>query len=863
MGHLCLYLVLSLIAVYGNRQSFDHDSNNIVLTLQSQDQDLNSNEYSCTVQKSQLRHSKLVSDLVGHASHHDAILMTHANTEYSDLQVPIPYDPDNAFLKNGFHDMCDYLQNVDFDDGYYDKYQLPMPLLLDDSNDFYNDLKQLTNQEILFMKQIELFDDSHNDNNINSFDINLPRMYNLFKIAEFLQIKRLLTIIAARQASLMTNMTENTMIQWLLENPSTKKQMLNTNNNDEYTIMAPLLPQIGSSGINGDDTEDDECTNSYKDCRISINDIKKYNWVLLSQILPFFSCPDIRTFSSISNEFYHFANEWGHMHINIDPMIKILTQNTDATCLSLINQEVLFYKPFLTLPKNKWNENQNTIYNQLKRMKNNYNRIDVHVQMEFDFRTLICFGDKYLLYALECRIQNDIHSIEIDIIRHFGRDSTFGGISLKFGKFAQQVNMFAQLKGIEYIAIGMYSFAYFSSFDDLIGISDINNIKQISISEHSFALIDFEEIYNINSQIEYIHMVAQNTDARSVKNIPFLSKMKSLKELILCGNNLDSFDFDALKGITDLRVLIVEKNRFNYKPDTQCLDFEFLHNVPNLEKLHLKSNQIECINNFLAIQKHSNLVSLKLKRNKISSLDLNAFQGTHLKHVDLSWNKLGNVQLSHDHDDTSQLQQCLDFNSFNNMQQLQSLHLEVNQIQCIINFESIQQHTKLKSLHLEHNPLLSLPDFAKFDESKQVMNDLQRVYFDSMNLEYTMKNKNCLDLQFLKFMPNVTRLYFSDNKIECIDNVSILQREDIKLEYINLDNNNLLSFDFEDLIGSNIDTILLTNNNLSFESLKNFNVITLSKINPGGAVSINITHGNDIKVPRMMLHGFFVEFAIY
>ena len=52
-------------------------------------------------------------------------------------------------------------------------------------------------------------------------------------------------------------------------------------------------------------------------------------------------------------------------------MVKILTNNNDATCLSLTHEEVVFYKSFLTLPKSKWSKNQNNTYNQSQTIPNN------------------------------------------------------------------------------------------------------------------------------------------------------------------------------------------------------------------------------------------------------------------------------------------------------------------------------------------------------------------------------------------------------------------------------------------------------------------------------------------------------------
>ena len=845
----CLRWILLLIVVIRNTKAVS-DSNDIdiVLMLETRNQEQDLNGYKCKVKQSRLKDSKVVNDLVKR----EIDAMTRLGTEHNSVNVLLPHDGDFKFIELGFNDMCNYLQNNEFDQD-YSEHELPMPLFKENSNDFYNHLKQLTNQEIVFMKQLESFEDD-SDNTDNPFDIDMTRMNNLFKIAYYLQMKRLLTIIAARQASLMMNMNKQQMIQWLMDSQNTQKPMIGDknedsnndqcgtdnsikDNNSNNAKMVPLLSQKrtckGHTNIPG-----------------SIHEIKKYHSGLLTHILSFFSCYDVNTFSSISNAFYDFAADRWRINMNVDPLIKVLTNNEDATCLSLTDQEVLFYKPFLTIPQYKWNENQNNTYNQLETMVQY--KINFRSRLTFEFRTIVCFGGRYKLHTLECTIGGNDDSIEIRRSNTWFDQADFGTISFKFGKFTQQLNVFAQSRNIKNIEIHLSYLASLTSFGNLIGINDINNIRTIRIVMHSFAFIDFEEIFDISQQLEYLEINKEITKTKtdttktiSVKNMQFLSKMTSLKELRLVDNNLDSFDFDTLKELTNLREISVRGNKFNYKLDTQCLDLAFLDNLADLTELDLRNNQIECFNNFIEISKHSNLLKLDLGHNKLSSLDLNIFQRTNLQTIYLSGNKLG-AGLSHD-DGTSQQQSCLDFNSFNNRGQLRRLYLGNNEFQCIVNFESIQQHTQLEILVLNGNDLLSsLIDFTKFDESKPLMNNLYSIYFNNMNLKYTtMQNNNCLDFQFLKFMPSVSFIDFSNNKIECIDNVSILQRKDMNLRHFKLDSNNLSSFDFATLIGSNIATIDLTNNNLSFESLQNFNNKTLLQINPSDQVVISIVQGND------------------
>ena len=842
--YLCVHLGLSLMAVVGNTQPFDdRNSHNIVLVLETQDQDLM--KYKCKVKQTQIKDSKFITNLLPNDTE-----MADLDAEGdSDIEVPLPYEGDFDLI--GFNDMCDYFQNVHLYQD-YDDYQLPIPLLLAKSNDFYTDVKQLTKQEIVFMKQLESFEDNHN--NYDPFDIDTARMVNLFKIGDYLQLKRLITITAARQASLMMNMNKEQMIKWLMDNHNTKKQMVVDNNdhgedsNDNNAKMVPLLSQTRTTN-DGDNTNNEECTiNEIND----INDIKKYHSRLLMHIMSFFSCYDIHTFSSISNKFYHFVNEIAAIESNIDPMIKILTNNKDATCLLLTNQEVLFYKPFLTLPQHKWSENENYTFEELKIMAMTDNTIDVD-DAEYGFRveTLTSFV-YYHFYALKCIIKRGVIQVHFDSSYNEYYTRT---ISFKFGNFAEQLNMWAQSRNIKHIEI-VVSGSCLRSFDDLIGIKNINNIKTIEVWDHAFVSIDFEEIYDTSYQLEYldITMRYKDTTTRSVKNAQFLSKLASLTRLDLGGNNLDSFNFDALKGLTNLQILKVYRNTFSNPSIAQCLDFTFLNYLANLKELDLSSNKIECVIHFVEIKKHLNLESLNLRNNQISSLDLNVFQGTSLKHVDLGGNNLGRLGLVRH---TSQVESCLDFNSFNKMSQLQKLNVEYNGFKCIVNFESIQQHRELRQLNLGGNYLLSkMIDFTKFDESTRLLY-LHEINFKSMGLKYTMKNNSCLDFQVLKFMPFVENLDFSHNRIECIDNISILQRDNIRLKELKLDNNNLLSFDFADLIGSNVQIIHLTNNSLSFRSVKNFDEDTLSKINPG-FLSIHIREGND-KFPDMKTHGVYIH----
>ena len=107
----CVYLVVSLMIVIGNKQSLHHDHSNdiVVLTLETQDQEQDLGEYRCQVTQSQIKDSQFLNDLT--AEEFDAKVHTDG-AEHSNVQVRLPCDGDFQFVKFGFNDMCYYFHNI-------------------------------------------------------------------------------------------------------------------------------------------------------------------------------------------------------------------------------------------------------------------------------------------------------------------------------------------------------------------------------------------------------------------------------------------------------------------------------------------------------------------------------------------------------------------------------------------------------------------------------------------------------------------------------------------------------------------------------------------------------------------------------
>lgn len=76
-------------------------------------------------------------------------------------------------------------------------------------------------------------------------------------------------------------------------------------------------------------------------------------------------------------------------------------------------------------------------------------------------------------------------------------------------------------------------------------------------------------------------------------------------------------------------------------------------------------------------------------------------------------------------------------------------------------------------------------------------------------------------------------------------------------ENLCLNNNTLLSFDFANLISSNVDCIHIENNNLSFQSLKNFDSIIIRY--PANGVRIETTVSNDDKFNQMIMGNEYID----
>ena len=130
----CSYLTVSLllITIIGNTKSLnDNDDNNIILFLESQDEAVDLTKYRCKVTKSQIKHSNLVAYSI-----EDQL----DQLQHGDIEVPLIYDAAKQFWNIGFNDTCDYFQSVIFYQDYKD-YLLSMPLSLNNSNDFYNDVQ--------------------------------------------------------------------------------------------------------------------------------------------------------------------------------------------------------------------------------------------------------------------------------------------------------------------------------------------------------------------------------------------------------------------------------------------------------------------------------------------------------------------------------------------------------------------------------------------------------------------------------------------------------------------------------------------------------------------------------------------------
>ncbi|MDY6896522.1 MAG: COR domain-containing protein, partial [Cyanobacteriota bacterium] len=245
--------------------------------------------------------------------------------------------------------------------------------------------------------------------------------------------------------------------------------------------------------------------------------------------------------------------------------------------------------------------------------------------------------------------------------------------------------------------------------------------------------------------------------------------------------------------LTNLQSLYLDNNQLSSLPAE-------IVQLTNLQFLHLSSNKLSSLS--AEIGQLTNLQSLYLDNNQLSSLPAEFGQLTNLQSLYLSENKLSSlpaeiVQLTNlqflylDNNQLSSLPA-----EFGQLTNLQSLHLSFNQLRNLP--AEIVQLSNLQSLHLSFNQLRNLPA-----EIVQLSN------LQSLNLSENKLSSLPVEIGQLS---NLQSLYLSENKLSSLP-VEIEKLSN--LQSLNLSENKLSSLPAEIGQLTNLQSLNLSENKLS------------------------------------------------
>ncbi|MBN2228179.1 MAG: leucine-rich repeat protein [Candidatus Thorarchaeota archaeon] len=194
---------------------------------------------------------------------------------------------------------------------------------------------------------------------------------------------------------------------------------------------------------------------------------------------------------------------------------------------------------------------------------------------------------------------------------------------------------------------------------DLDDISEFNNIERIYLENNFLYNVDLSPLKN-SSSLKWINI--SNNELQKIDLQP-LASCKSLAILELASNKLDDLDLSPLSECMGLSTLVLSDNNLrdiDLSPLRRCTNLQHIHLSGNnlegvdleplrgckgLQNLFLDRNQIGYLN--LSHIESANLIQLNLSRNKIAEIDLSPLKsGGYLAVIDLSHNNIKKLDLS-------------------------------------------------------------------------------------------------------------------------------------------------------------------------------------------------------------------------
>lgn len=257
-------------------------------------------------------------------------------------------------------------------------------------------------------------------------------------------------------------------------------------------------------------------------------------------------------------------------------------------------------------------------------------------------------------------------------------------------------------------------------------------IEKLKLRELNRKLILTNNIaeVSLNSLFKYKTLKLQFNLITCIMNEDVFNGFKSLKELYLSFNQIDSINLNTFFYLNNLTILRMNNN-----------------NLSNIDNLFINL---------------SNLKTLSLQQNHLKSLNKNSFIG--LKNLSELWLNDNDIE-------------TIELDIFKNLENLEYLYLNTNKINLIYE-KAFEKLVLLKELNLSFNEINLINDLTFYG-----LNSLQILLLNNNNLIQLMN-----DLLF-KNLEKLEALNLSSNKIEIIDKNSFfslnnLKRLDIRLNPI-------------------------------------------------------------------------------
>ncbi|KAL5767156.1 hypothetical protein ACOSQ2_013939 [Xanthoceras sorbifolium] len=278
------------------------------------------------------------------------------------------------------------------------------------------------------------------------------------------------------------------------------------------------------------------------------------------------------------------------------------------------------------------------------------------------------------------------------------------------------------LSRLLYRSTPILNISLFQSFEELQSLNLSSNYFEGCVDCRGAGLANLRNLEVLDLSYNGINGTLQDSI------LPYLTRLTSLRTLILYNNNLE--DFNTKKGLANLKnleVLDLSSNEIN-----GTLQGLGLANLKNLEVLDLSSNEINGTLQGLGICELKNLIELNLRRNNFEGhLPTCLNNLTNIRALDLSSNQLsGNISsdiqnlvtpLEYLSLEDNNFEGLFSFTSLANLSKLEIFRISTRNstLQVLETENFLQPPNQLKVLYLSNCNLHAIPSFVMYQHSLQ------------------------------------------------------------------------------------------------------------------------------------------------